>query len=335
MKKFFLPTLSSLFALGALLLLPGYQNVKNQNSFPAPIEKPALVLYANISSSGIYDQAFDSGNTASTIAETAARICSFRSSDQKTQNLSRQSAENLLNNKILTGFFKAYEIFFFFHDVKSFAVILNGEFSVKKIAESMVNPEFSLNDKSFSVEINAPLPLGSIFLYCSADRVILGPLEKSQELIEKTYNNTNLLTEEFQVFSRMVRARPALAAEVSIQSLEKNLENFSINHIVDGLKHLRFIAAGQMTKIQMFVPDSTRREALFEVIEKYLAQEDSILKELGRFNIEANGNSLFVETPASQELEKQISKISTAFLLHFFVRAEKNTTQLSSCEIND
>lgn len=334
MKKFFLPTLSSLLALGALLLLPGYQNGQKQDFFPAPIEKPALVFYANISSSGIYDKTPDSSGTAAVVAETTAQICSLRNNSQETHVFSRQAAENLLNNQILSGFFKAYEIFFFFHDIESFAVIINGEFSVKKLAESISSPVFSSNKESFSAKINTTLPLGNIFIYCSSDRVILGPFEKSHELIEKTNSNNNLLTEEHQVFSRMVKARPALAAEVNIQALENNLNNFSINPVVDGLKHLRFIAAEKMTKVQMFIPDSVRREKFFEIIEEYLALENTAVRQLGKFNVETNGNSLFIETPATQELEKQISKISAAFLLHFFVRAEKEATQLSSSDIN-
>ncbi|EKD84383.1 MAG: hypothetical protein ACD_39C00082G0001, partial [uncultured bacterium] len=53
------------------------------------------------------------------------------------------------------------------------------------------------------------------------------------------------------------------------------------------------------------------------------------------FSAAQNGNSIFIEAPAGEELERLLSSRSIAFLMHFFVRAQKNQVMVSSRELDD
>ena len=53
------------------------------------------------------------------------------------------------------------------------------------------------------------------------------------------------------------------------------------------------------------------------------------------FSSEMSGKSVFIAAPAGQEIERLLSSRSLAFLIHFFVRAQKNQIMVSTIEAND
>lgn len=330
MKKFKWPTLSSILFIAVLFLLPGFKTDQKQEHFPAPIENPGIAIYANLSASGLYNQSESVGTTVSEIAEAVSYLCDLRKPGSDAKGSSRQIAESLINDKLLAGHLKTYEIFFYLRDLKNYALVLNGEFNFSRLSESFPEGTFASDEKSFSAKRSAPSPLTEIFINCSADRLVLCHPETAEEIINRLDRNTNLLSEEHRVFKRMLLARPAAAGEISMQSLEANLAGFSINHLTDGLRHIRLVAASQMTKLQLFIPESQKREAALKSIGNFLDAGNVILSKFGNFKVESSGNSLFIETDSDSNLERQISREIMAFFIHFFVRAEKNATVLSA-----
>lgn len=335
MKQFKWPTLSSILFIAVLLLLPGFKTNHEQEPFPAPIENPGIAIYANLSASGLYNQSESVVNTVSEIAEAVASICVMRNPGSEVQQKTRQIAENLINDKLLAGHFKTYEVFFYLRDLRNYSIILNGEFNFSKLSESFPEATFATDAKSFSTRRIAPAPLNEVFINCSADRLVLCHPDNAEEIINRLDKNENLLSDEHKVFKRMLVARPAAAGEISIQLLEANLADFSINHFADGLRHVRVVAASQMTKLQLFIPDSHKREATLNSLNTFIDAGNAILNKFGRFQVESSGNSLFIETASNSKIEKLISSEILAFFLHFFVRAEKNSAILSANFANE
>jgi len=330
MKKFAWPILSSILVIAILLILPGFKANQKQEQFPAPIENPGIAFYANLSASGLYNQSTFIGKTVSETADAVALICALRKSESDAHGKSRQIAENIINDKMLAGHFKTYEIFFYLRDLKNYALILNGQFNFKKLAESFATCSFDDDRQSFAVRIPAPSPLNEVFINCSADRIILCHPDTSEEIMTRLNKGMNLLSDEHKVFKRMLLARPAAAAELSMPVLEKNLSDFSIDHLADGLRHVRLVAASQMTKLQLFIPDQQKRDAMSQNITAFMEAGNAILNKFGKFNIDSSGNSLFIETNSDQDLEKRVSREIMAFFIHFFVGAEKNSTLLTA-----
>jgi hypothetical protein len=333
MKKTLLPVIFATAALAGLLLLPGYNRQSSNESFPAPIEKPIIAVYANLSVSGIYDQSGTAISAVEKIAEAAAAISDSRGQNVSGNESAKAAAVRFINDFILAGTFKTYELFFYFRDSQSFALILHGEFAVNKIASLIGTDKSSLSNESLSTIAKIPLlPDGALHLFCSADKLILCPENSAGNIIDNINSSVNLLGSEHDAFNRMVKVRPALAAELKLESLQKNYPTMQSDRILSPVRHVRAVIAGRMTKLQLFVPDSSCRENYARIIGDRFSSAQSFPGNLASFSCEINGGSVFLETAGSKELERQLCQYNLGFLLHFFLHNMQNQMVVSSSD---
>lgn len=331
MKNTRAPTLMAFLALSLLLLLPGYKKNVDNEQYPAPVAKPIFSVYVNFAASGLYDGGQTTGEAVHKVINSIDKICQLRGSPAAETANVRSTAESLLNDRILGGQFKAYELFFYFRDPQNFAVILNGEFASNKIAELI--GEGRVNAKSEGLTtILKPSADGKTRLHVEVknDQMLICPEDIAGNIIDSLNNKTNLLGNELAAFDKMVRNRPALAAEVNLDAIQKVPGTMAIPQWLKSLKHLRLIAASRMTKMQMFVPENLQREALAKVMVTELPAITSATGDIASLSLSVKGNSIFVEAAAEKDMEKSISSHTAAFLLHFFVRSQKNNSVLTA-----
>lgn len=314
MKKTLLPVIFATAALAGLLLLPGYNRQSSNESFPAPIEKPIIAVYANLSVSGIYDQSGTAISAVEKIAEAAAAISDSRGQNVSGNESAKAAAVRFINDFILAGTFKTYELFFYFRDSQSFALILHGEFAVNKIASLIGTDKSSLSNESLSTIAKIPLlPDGALHLFCSADKLILCPENSAGNIIDNINSSVNLLGSEHDAFNRMVKVRPALAAELKLESLQKNYPTMQSDRILSPVRHVRAVIAGRMTKLQLFVPDSSCRENYARIIGDRFPARRVFLAIWRAFPVKSMAEVSFLKLPAARNLKDSFASIIWGF----------------------
>lgn len=323
----------SILVITGLLLLPGFKRQTGDDHFPAPIEKPAVAVYANLSVSGLYDQNEDARMASKYIADGVEQLCLSRGASAGDRGKIRTISENFINDRIISGLFKVYEIFFYFRDLQNFALILHGEFTTSKIASLIGQDKVVKDGENISTVFNFPYIADTrLHFNCQSDQLVICPENTAGNIFTHINSRTNLLGPEHSAFARMVKVRPAIAAEISLESLQKNNAGLPFSSWKTPLRHLRLIAATRMAKLQLFVPDSTLREEFALKVEEKFVRTRDFPGNLATFTTEINGGSIFIETPGNKTLERTISSYSAAFLLHFFVKAQKDELILSSTE---
>lgn len=323
----------SVLVITGLLLLPGFKRQAGDDHFPAPVEKPAVAIYANLSVSGLYDQNEEARLASKDIATIIEQLCLFRGASAGDGSKIRSISESFINDRIISGTFKIYELFFYFRDLQNFALILHGEFTTSKIASLIGSDKVVKDGESISTVFSFPyIPETRLHFNCQNDQLVICPENTAGNIFTHINSRKNLLGREHDAFARMVKVRPAIAAEISLESLQKNNAALPFSSWKTPLKHLRLIAATRMAKLQLFVPDSAQREDFARKVEEKFVSTSGFPGNLASFTTEINGGSIFVETPGNKVLERNISSRSAAFLLHFFVKAQKNELILSSTE---
>ena len=320
MKKYRTPTALALFALLLLTMLPGYKNQGDATYFPAPVAKPIVAFYANFAATGLYDQGSTTSAAMAEILGGVEEICAARSG-RTDLSATRAAAESMLNDKVLSGAIKAHELFFYFRDAETFALLLTGEFSADRIAELIGKQRANLS--STSLHSNIKSPTGGperLHLALKNDLLVICPENIAGNIIDNLNNHTRLLDEGFNAFNKMVSARPALAAEVNFAALEKSFGAALLPDWLSQMKHLRLIAASRISKLQLFVPDETGRASLLKALDAYLPFLNRIAGVVKGNGMSATGkgNSIFIEAPPGLDLEKSLSRKTMAFFLHFF-----------------
>lgn len=334
MKRLATPILMACLTIAGLLLLPGFKQATSDDQFPAPLEAPAAALYLNFSVSGIYDQGEAAKKAANSITELVAEFCHYRNNTTNINQI-RPIIENLINDRISNGIFKAYELFFYYKEATNFALILHGEFALTRIAELIGKERVTTGEESISGILRLPfLQNARLYLFCGNDQLVICPEDSAGNIINLVRERRNLLKPEYDSFAKMVKARPAMAAEVNIELLQKNNSQIPFARYLQPMKHLRLIVANRLAKLQLFVPDNQERENFARQVEAQFIASTSFPANLASFTNELNGSSIFIEAPGSKELERTISNYSSAFLLHFFVKAQKNQLVVS-CKEND
>ncbi len=325
MKNTRMPSLMALIALSILLLLPGYKKHGDHFYFPAPVDRPAIAFYANFAASGLYDQSQTAAEAFNEITSHVEAICAARNSSGEETSPSKAAIEALLNDRILSGEIKTHELFFYLRDSENFAFILRGEFSDNRIADLIGRNRVNKTVSGLNSVLKSPVGgMNRLYLELKDDLLVICPENIAGNILDNLDGQKNLLGNEFSAFDKMVRNRPAMAAELSFDALKKVTETRLLPPWLEPVKHLRVIAASRISKLQIFVPDGAERESLLKTISE---KKDLISQSAGAesgLNFEGKGNSIFIEAPGGIDLEKTISRRTAAFFLHFFARSRSS-----------
>ncbi|PKL43035.1 MAG: hypothetical protein CVV41_11565 [Candidatus Riflebacteria bacterium HGW-Riflebacteria-1] len=330
-----LNTILAIVLFTSVLMISGFNNPQIEY-FPAPLASPQLSLYANLTASGLYDTGESALNASQEIVSHVENLCVARGADKTTSHHIRTAAENLLNDRLLNGQIKVYELFFYFADQQNFAIILRGEFARQRLAGVLgAGKVVDASDKSVA-RFRSPLnPSELIFMQVGSDEIVICPDNISGNVTEKLAARQNILGSEFAAFAKMIRVRPAVAAEINLAALQSAAAKESVPDWFKALRHTRLIVSSQMAKMQLFIPDADERARLLRQVEGLVGGLREHAGNLVDFSAAASGNSIFIEAPAGDELERLVSSRSIAFLMHFFVRAQKNQLMVSSRDADD
>ncbi|MBU1107710.1 MAG: hypothetical protein KKB51_13645 [Candidatus Riflebacteria bacterium] len=325
-----LNTILGIVLFTAIVLLSGF-NTPQAEYFPAPLAQPAVCLYLNLSASGLYDRDEVATNASQEIVSYIENLCIARGAAKTESHHIRTAAENLLNDRLLSGQFKVYELFFYFTDQANFALIMRGEFARQRLTEIIGSDKVVNGDNTSSAQFRSPvLPQEMLHLQISHDEIVICPENISGNIMTLLESRHNQLGKEFDAFSKMYKARPAIAGEINLTALQPNFADMNVPGWFKSLRYTRLIMGSRMNKMQLFVPEAEERLQLLRQVESVVGNLREYAGNLVDFSSAINGNSIFIEAPAGQEIERLISSRSIAFLMHFFVRAEKNRMLVST-----
>ncbi len=331
MKDSRLVTISIIVIFTALFMLSGFSQPP-QEYFPAPLARPLLVFYANFTASGLYDGGEPAKNAGQEIISQIESLCIARGADKTTGNHIRNVAGNLLNDKILSGQIKAYEIFLYISDRQNFAMILRGEFDRHKLAASMGAEKAADKGNAVIARLRSPWQdREQLYLQISSEEILLCPDNIAGNIVSQLEARQNLLGKDFDAFAKMVRVRPAIAAEVNVMAIRSAFAQ-DIPDWIKPLRHARLIISSRLTKLQLFVPDADERSTMLRQVEALVGGLREFAGNLVDFAANSSGNSIFVEAPAGDELERLFGCRTVSFFAHFFVRAQKNQIVVSAKE---
>lgn len=317
----------------AVFMLSGFNNPPLEY-FPAPLVAPLLCFYSNLSASGIYSSGESALNASQEIIGQIESLCVARGAEKTSINHIRTAAENLLNDRVLSGQMKVYEVFFYYRDRQNFAMILRGEFDRQKLVASLGDDKFVGSASSAFARLRSPFDEKQlIYLQIAADEILVCPDNISGNVVTQLEARHNLLGRDFAAFAKMIKVRPALAAEADLSALQSAFAK-DVPVWLKSLHHTRLIVSAQMAKLQLFVPDADERTQLLHQVEGMVGGLREYAGNLVDFVANLSGNSVFIEAEAGQELERLFSSRSFAFFTHFFVRAQKRQ-MLVSCGETD
>jgi len=331
MKDSRLATISVIVIFTAAFMLSGFSQPVPEY-FPAPLADPVLAFYSNFTASGLYDGGESSLNAAQEIISQIESLCISRGADKTSGSLIRSSAENLLNDRILNGHIKAYELFIYFSSRQNFAVIVRGEFDRHKFAAAIGAEKAVVDEKAVVARLTSPLnDRHKLYLHITADEILVCPDDIAGNIASQLESRQNLLGKEFDAFARMVRVRPAMAAEVNVAAMRSDFVG-GFPDWLEPLRYARLIVSSRLTKLQLFVPDDVERAKMLRQVEGMVGNLREFAGNLVDFAATPSGNSIFIEAPAGEELERLFGCRAVSFFTHFFVRAQKNQIVVSAKE---
>jgi len=306
----------AILALTVLMFLPGYKKQSDSQFYPAPIARPNLAFYTNLSVSGLFnhDQA---GNEAIKEIVGSVEVISLARSGSESISRATKAA--------------AAEVFFYMRNAENYAMVLTGEFSPAAIADLIGRNRINATARGFSTLMNlAPAGRERLFLEFRNDAIIICPENIAGNVLSNIDAHTNLVSGEFPAFDRMVRSRPAMAAEISFENLQKNIGQRFLPGWLQAMKHLRLLAASRVAKLQLFIPDNTQRTAISGALKSRTGDIKSAIGIREDLELEEKGNSIFIETKADEAFEISVSRRTAAFLLHFFAAHRSKNMVLSA-----
>ncbi|GEM_PF-4257871 len=307
----------ALYSLMLVLLaaLPGFKNMPAEFNIPAPIESPNFALYHNFAISGIYSAQDQWAPPFTNICREISRLLP---KNHQWLSLSDSERSRLLSQTLVNSGFRPEEMFFFFADSTSFALLINGSFNLAQIEQMIPGCEY-IDDNNLLIK-NLTEGKTPLQLQVRAEQILLCPLADAPIIIDRLQNRQNSLPQKFLAFTSMMKGRPALAAEIDFASFAASLASSGIELPTDlkTIQHLRLIADNQLTKMQLFLPEARARHKLSELLKPDFF--NSLIGSDNSFKINDNGKSVFVETDASSELEQAISQKFAGLLMHFVIK---------------
>ncbi len=321
----------AIFALTVLMLLPGYKKQSDSQHYPAPIARPALAFYTNLSVSGLFNQDHTGSEAINEIVGSVETISMARSGSESVSQSMKTATAELLNNRVLNGNLKVHEVFFYLRNAENYAMVLTGEFSPAAIADMIGRNRINATTKGFSTLMNlATAGKERVFLEFRNDAIIICPENIAGNVLSNIDDHKNLVSGEFSAFDRMVRGRPAMAAEVSFENMQKNFGQKLLPGWLQAMKHLRLLAASKVAKLQLFIPDTEQRTAMSGSLKSRTGDIKAAIGGRDDLTLEEKGNSIFIEAKADEALEISISRRTAAFLLHFFAAHSSKNMVLSA-----
>ncbi|MDN5278842.1 MAG: hypothetical protein PWR01_2807 [Clostridiales bacterium] len=319
--KFHKELLISIFLILAMSLLPGFQSVSEPNRFPAPIENPVVMLYHNFAISGVYDDFMTSQSAINEITDEIKKYLAGKNSASASEKI---NLRNLVKNQIVDGDFKPEELFFYFENPDNFALILLGNFSIEQIYKNLDSNNAKKTDDK--LVLNLELFESLIQIMISPKRIVLCPASNSEIILARIEEEKTCLADKFNAFTRMLKVKPALAGEATIDGLTRTLASTSIRipEEFDFLRHVRLLADEQMTKIQLFIPDDEKRTDFSESLTDSLKALNAFFDNATSFSSQLKGRSIYLETDSELELERKFSRKFAAFILQFLEKTYHN-----------
>ena len=323
MKDSRLSTISVIVIFTAAFMLNGF-NQPVPEYFPAPLKQPLLAFYSNFTTSGLYDGGEASLNAGQEIVSQIESLCIARGADKTSGDRIRSVAANLLNERILNGHLRAYELYLYYSSQQNFAVILRGEFDRQRIALSIGIEKTRIDEEVVIARLHSPLDQQQyLYLHVTSDEILICPENISGNVVAQLEARRNLLGKEFDAFAKMIRIRPAMAAEVNLSALHSDITG-GVPEWLEPLSYARLIVSSRLTKLQLFVPDADQRVKMLRQVESMIGSLREFAGNLVDFAATPDGKSIFIEAPAGEELERLLGCRSVSFFTHFFVRAQKN-----------
>jgi len=321
----------AIIALTVLMLLPGYKKQNDSQHYPAPIARPALAFYTNLSVSGLFNQDHTGSEAIKEIVGSVEAISKARSGSESVSQHVKTATSELLNNRILSGNLKIHELFFYLRNAENYAMVLTGEFSPAAIADLIGRNRINATTKGFSTLMNlAAAGKERLFLEFRNDTIIICPENIAGNVLSNIDEHNNLVSAEFSAFDRMVRGRPAMATEISFENLQKNIGQRFLPGWLQSMKHLRLLAASKVAKLQLFIPDNTQRTDMCGTLKGKTGDIKAAIGGSEDLTLEEKGNSIFIEAKTDEALEISISRRTAAFLLHFFAAHSSKNLVLSA-----
>lgn len=308
------------------ILLSVCLSVSGNEYFPAPVAAPQLLLYYDFSRTDFY-------NPDSESLPMIAKIMG----ETYQNRLSRHIDSSDLNEKIAQYLrkkpdidnFKVDKLFLYLKDNENFALILTGSFDHERI-KSLYHHNFVTDSDAGTIidlKIDAKA-LPDLRLFVSNEQIMLAAATTVEAYIDNLKQTRTLLTGKYQNFIDMVNARPMLAAEVSIAGIKQRLigDSIELPTWIQLLKHVRLIVDSKLTRLQLIANRENETNLIRSIINEQVLSFDS-----GRnLSVNQQSSSIFIETKADSELERLVAHHTAAFFLHFFVKAEFETTKYTS-----
>lgn len=325
MKKRYAFLLSSIVLVA---LLNGFS--ADKTNFPAPVKEPAVAVYLNISSSGIYEGEDSTERACEEIAEAVENICRMRNVQIATDSGKYKTiCFDLLKESMINGFLHLEELYFYYKNSEEYALIGNGEFNLDMMADKIKGETLCDDDGNvigLSSVINADSNSSSkaesrLFLQANGTRIVLCPENIAGNIMNSIESEQNLLGEAFTTFGKMIKVRPAIGAEINVEKLVNKVDkSVDLPESVAATNLVRLLVGAKQNKLQINIPKADERSNMKKQLFSQTEALNAIFDNKTDYKLSEGKTSLFIETKADKEQMQTICRKAMAFMLHFFVK---------------
>lgn len=308
--------------------LQGFVSHKQFVYFPAPLKDPEVCLY--FSPAKIIEKI--KGDNLAFKEELIKRIADYsRLIDDSAEEKLEAKKINSFIDKLASKNFDISDIYFYFQQDEGFAFIVRGNFSVNSFKEKFPTEAIYEADNGFFVNLGSKIKsCKNIFIRFTQNCIVICPANISGNILEPLERGQNLLSNEFKVFSKMLKAKPKIAAEVKLAKLITRLAGKKEikQKLLKKIDRIRVISSEKMNKFQFYVPnkedlsdiEQKANKFVLPIINKLLTGEQEM------FSSKLKGNSLFVSNYTGKTTAEYMEKEMSAMILHFII---SNSEQLA------
>lgn len=294
--------------------------------FPAPVAVPQLLVYYDFSRTDFYSS---ESQSLPLIAKIMGETYEKRLNNSVNGPDLNEKIAQYLRNKPNKDDFKIDKLFLYLKDKENFALILTGSFDHEKIKALYNHNLVTDSDAGTIIDLKIDAKaLPNLCMFVSNELIMLAANTTIEAYADNLNQGKILLTGEYQNFIDMVNASPMLAAELSVMGIKQRLmsDNMELPAWVQALKHIRLIVDRRLTRLQLAASSDKETNVVRSGMNEQLLGFDAAQN----FYVNEQNSSIFIEAKADSELEMLVAHHTAAFILHFFVKAELETTNYTS-----
>lgn len=280
--------------------------------FPAPLDETVVAFYLNFAKTGIYND--HNGDNKIKFLSDIKYICNLFGQ-------SENNADKFLEETFLNGLIKLKEVYAYYADPMSFAIILSGKTNIEKISKYIGKNNIKWNGEYASTILNIEIPGNQrLAIEITPEMIIACPENISGNIADNIFFERNKLSNKFIIFSKAVtnNAFTALEANINTKDINKILPK-----CLSKLEKLTFQVTSKKTNLEMFFTSPKEMSKATGTIKESLSAFESSINENERFSLNTENTGIYISASKPDiELAKTILNRTAAFFIQFFVNSE-------------